>query len=168
MQGNVLVPGCGHGHDLVALAGSGADSVTGLDIAPGGVTAARERTAHLGNVRVELGDLFAWCHGEGRGMFDWVFEHTCFCAIPREMRDSYVSAIADALKPGGYMLAIFYLKPWDDGEDQMQGPPFGCSADELDERFGAQFELLESAVPGVSYTGREGKELLRLLRRRQA
>ena len=166
MHGPVLAPGCGHGHDLVALADSGAAGVVGLDIAPGGVAAARERTAGLSNVRVELGNLFEWTHGAGRGQFDWVIEHTCFCAIPREMRESYVSAIADALKPGGTMLALFYLKPWDEGEDQMQGPPFGCSTEELDERFGPSFELLDSTVPDVSYSGREGKELLRTLRRR--
>jgi len=168
MSGRVLVPGCGHGHDLVTLADSGAEEVTGLDIAPGGVAAAQERTASLANVRVVLGDLFAWTHGEGRGQFDWVFEHTCFCAIPRELRDEYVRAVTDALKPGGHLLAVFYLKPWDAGEDQLQGPPFGSEIEELDQRFGPHFELLDSYVPNVSYTGREGKELVRLLRRRQS
>jgi SAM-dependent methyltransferase len=166
LSGRVLVPGCGHGHDLVALAGSGAEQVTGLDIAPGGVAEARERTAGLANILVLLGDLFTWCHEEGRGQFDWVFEHTCFCAIPRELRDDYVAAVAAALRPGGHLLAVFYLKPWDEGEDQMQGPPFGSDIEELDRRFGPCFELLDSYVPDVSYSGREGKELLRLLRRK--
>ncbi len=166
LTGRVLVPGCGHGNDLVPLAGSGAEEVTGLDIAPGGVAAAQERTAGLTNVRVVLGDLFAWTRGEGRGQFDWVFEHTCFCAIPRKLRDEYVRAVADALKPGGHLLAVFYLKPWDAGEDQMQGPPFGSEIEELDKRFGTGFELLDSYVPNVSYSGREGKELVRLLRRK--
>jgi len=167
-HGRVLVPGCGHGNDLVPLAASGAEEVTGLDIAPGGVAAAQERTAGLTNVRVLLGDLFAWCHGEGRGQFDWGFEHTCFCAIPRERRDDYVSAVAAALKPGGHLLAVFYLNPWDPGEDQEQGPPFRSEIGELDRRFEPYFTLLESSVPSVSYAGREGKELLRLLRRHDA
>lgn len=166
VSGRVLVPGCGHGHDVAALAAGGAEEVTGLDIAPGGVAAARERTAGLTNVRIVEGDLFSWCAEEGRGRFDWVFEHTCFCAIPRERRDDYVSAVAAALRPGGHLLAVFYLRPWDEGEDQDQGPPFRSEVPELDERFGAAFELLESAVPEVAYPGREGKELLRLLRRR--
>lgn len=166
LAGRILVPGCGHGNDLVPLADSGAEEVVGLDIAPGGVAAAQERTAGLANVRVVLGDLFVWCRGEGRGQFDWVFEHTCFCAIPRELRDDYVSAVATALKTGGHLLAVFYLKPWDEGEDQDQGPPFGSEVAELDLRFGTHFELLESYVPNVSYAGREGKELVRLLRRK--
>ena len=165
LSGRVLVPGCGHGHDVAALAGSGAEEVTGLDYAPGGVAAARERTVGLTNVRVVHGDLFTWCHDEGRGQFDWVFEHTCFCAIPRERRDDYVSAVAAAIKPGGHLLAVFYLHPWDAGEDQDQGPPFKSEVAELDRRFGEDFTLRESFVPSVSYPGREGKELLRLLRR---
>src|SRR6478609_4291828 len=52
LHGRVLVPGCGHGHDLVPLAASGADSVTGLDIAPGAVVAAGERTAAIPGVSV--------------------------------------------------------------------------------------------------------------------
>jgi methyl halide transferase len=166
MHGSVLVPGCGHGHDLAALAGSGAEEVIGLDIAPGGVAAAQERTGGLTNVRVICGDLFTWCHAEGQRRFDWVFEHTCFCAIPRERRNDYVAAVAAALKPRAHLLAVFYLKPWDNGQDQMQGPPFGSEIEELDARFGADFELLESHVPNVSYPGREGKELVRLLRRK--
>ena len=165
MSGRVLVPGCGHGHDLTALAASGAEEITGLDIAPGGVAAAQERTAGLTNVRVLHGDLFTWCHEAGRGQFEWAFEHTCFCAIPRERRDDYVSAIAAALRPGGHLLAVFYLRPWDEGEDQEQGPPFGTSTEELDARFAGPFALVSSVVPDVSYAGREGKELFRLLRR---
>ncbi len=165
LHGRVLVPGCGTGHDLVALAGSGASQITGLDIAPGGVAAAKERTATLPQVSVMEGDLFAFAHEQGAGQFDWVFEHTCFCAIPRERRDDYVSAVAAALKPGGSLLAIFYLHPWDAGEDQEQGPPFRSEVSELDQRFGASFTLVESYVPSASHPGREGKELVRLLRR---
>ena len=166
LHGRMLVPGCGTGHDLVALAGSGASQVLGLDIAPGGVAAATERTAALPQVSVMEGDLFTFAHDQGREQFDWVFEHTCFCAIPRERRDDYVSAVASALKPGGSLLAIFYLHPWDAGEDQEQGPPFRSEVSELDQRFGASFTLLDSYVPTASYPGREGKELVRLLRRR--
>ena len=166
LHGSVLVPGCGHGNDLVALAAGGAEQVTGLDLAPGAVTAAEARTADLPNVTVKLGDLFVFCGGEGRGVFDWVFEHTCFCAIDRSLRGDYVNAVAAALKPGGCLLAVFYLQPWKPEEDQSQGPPFGTSVEELDERFGPHFTTVESYVPDVSYSGREGRELLRLLRRR--
>lgn len=166
LHGRVLVPGCGHGHDLTALAASGASEVIGLDIAPGAVTAATARTASLPNVSVIPGDLFDYAHTAGSGQFDWMFEHTCFCAIDPARRDDYVLAAAAALKPGGHLLAIFYLKPWEEGEDQNQGPPFGSTTEELDARFGSHFTLIDSYVPTVSYPGREGRELVRLLRRK--
>jgi methyl halide transferase len=164
-RGRVLVPGCGHGHDLLPLSGSGAVEIIGLDIAPGAVAAARQRTAALTNVSVIEGDVFEYAHGAGRGQFDWMFEHTCFCAIDLERRDDYVRAASAALKSGGHFLAVFYLNPWDPGEDQSQGPPFGTTVEELDRRFSPHFTLLESYVPTVSYSGREGKELVRLLQR---
>lgn len=159
LMGRVLVPGCGRGHDVRAIAQAGADDVIGLDIAPSafaGVTV-------LPNTRFVVGDLFALPE-TFLGAFDAVFEHTCFCAIPRDRRDDYVYAVASALKPGGLFLGLFYLSPRDD-PDPTLGPPFNCSRDELDTRFGADFTLVQAQVPSVSYPGREGKEELRLYRR---
>lgn len=165
VSGRVLVPGCGHGNDLKPLAEGGAEHVLGLDIAPGAIDAATERQAGVPRVELRLGDLFADAHGELAGSFDWVFEHTCFCAIDPSMRDGYAAAVSAALKPGGHLLAVYYLRPWEDGEDQTQGPPFGCTVEELNERFGKHFTLLDSYIPDVAYPGREGRELLRLLRK---
>lgn len=166
MTGRVLVPGCGHGHDLTALANSGAEEVHGLDIAPGAVALAQQRTAGLHGVSVAPGDLFSLPDTTPVGGYDWMFEHTCFCAIPRDRRGDYVRSAAHTLGQGGHLLAVFYLRPWDEGEDQEQGPPFGCTEEELGRRFSPYFELLSSAVPTRAYSGREGKELLRLLRRK--
>lgn len=166
MSGRVLVPGCGHGNDLIALAASGAGEVVGLDIAPGAIAAAAERTSGLHGVSLLAGDLFVLGAGELKASFDWVFEHTCFCAIDPARRPDYVRAVASLLKPGGHLLAVFYLEPWEAGEDPLQGPPFRSEVPALDALFGADFELLESAVPASAYPGREGRELLRLLRKR--
>ncbi len=165
LHGRGLVPGCGHGHDLGPLSESGALEVVGLDLAEGAANAARERHAGRPDVSVVHGDLFAFGKGEGRDSFDWVFEHTCFCAIDPALRGDYVEAVTAALKPGGHLVAIFYLEPWDKDEDQNQGPPFRVTVAELDERFGKVFTVLESFVPAVSYPGREGRELFRVLRR---
>jgi SAM-dependent methyltransferase len=162
MPGRVLVPGCGHGHDVRALAAS-ADEVIGIDIAESAIAAA-ESYPVVGGERYVLGDFFA-LGGKLRGEFDWVFEHTCFCAIDPGQRSAYVSSVAAALRPGGHLLAIFYLNPGlDPGES---GPPFGVTAKELDERFSPDFELLAEWVPDETFPGREEGELCRLLRRRR-
>jgi SAM-dependent methyltransferase len=162
VRGRVLVPGCGWGHDVRALAAS-ADEVVGLDIAPSAIAGAR-RFPNVGGERYLHGDLFA-LPAELHHAFDWVFEHTCFCAIDPGQRPAYVQAVHDALKPGGELLAIFYLDPDHDSPDD--GPPFGVSIAELDRLFSPRFDLLREWLPARAYPGREGREWMRILRARE-
>lgn len=155
MAGRVLVPGCGAGHDVRAIAATGAD-VTGFDIAPSALRAASAQ-APVGSEVYRLGDFLA---GEAGGGFDWLFEHTCFCAIDPARRADYAWAAASAVKPGGHLLAIFYRNP-----DHPDGPPFGCTDAELDALFTPHFETLASETGFPTYPGREHRELLRLFRR---
>jgi len=110
-----------------------------------------------------LGNLFA-LNPELIGTFDWVFEHTCFCAIDRSRRAAYVESTHMALKRGGQLLAIFYLDPGNDSPDE--GPPFEVSLGELDRLFLPRFELLREWLPARTYPGREGREWMRVFRRR--
>ena len=71
-------PGCGTGHDVRLLAEQGA-SVVGLDIAPSAVRKAESMNA-ADNVQYHLGD-FLDLQEQYVGSFDYVFEHTCLCAI---------------------------------------------------------------------------------------
>lgn len=163
LPGRVLVPGCGAGHDVRAITPH-ADEVIGLDIAPSAIAAARTFPP-TGHERYELADLFD-LPAPLRGSFDWVWEHTCFCAIDPALRPAYVEAVAGALQPGGRLLAIFYLDPGNDSPDQ--GPPFEVSIPELDALFAPRFELLREWLPERTYPGREKREWMRLLRVRQA
>lgn len=158
IRGRVLVPGCGFGHDVRALAAT-ADEVTGLDLAPSAVEAA-ERLPKVGTERYVAGDLFALPR-EMRGAFDWVFEHTCFCAIDPARRPAYVEAVAGALKPDGRLLAVFYLDPGNHSREE--GPPFEVSVAELDRLFLPRFTLLREWLPLRAYPGREGREWMRLM-----
>lgn len=159
--GAILVPGCGSGHDVRLLARNPAATVTGLDLSP---TAIREaqRFAKTGSERYVVGDFFD-LPPEFGGTFDWVVEHTCFCAIDPSRRADYVRAVRHVLKPGGHLLGVFFINP-DHDED---GPPYGASPEELEALFGPTFELRHSRVPEIAYEGREGRELLQL-RQRQA
>jgi SAM-dependent methyltransferase len=158
VRGRVLVPGCGLGHDVRALAAM-ADEVVGIDIAPSAITAA-QNVPPVGGERYELADLFA-LPPRLRGTFDWVWEHTCFCAIDPAQRPAYVEAVAGALKPDGKLLAIFYLDPGNDSPDE--GPPFEVSLAELDRLFLPRFKLLREWLPARTYPGREGREWMRVL-----
>ena len=161
VRGRVLVPGCGVGHDVRALSAT-ADEVVGLDIAPSAIEGAA-RFPRVGNERYELGSLFD-LPPHLRGAFDSVWEHTCFCAIDPSMRAPYVEAVASALMPGGKLIAVFYLDPGHDSPDE--GPPFGVSVTELDSLFSPHFELVREWLPTCAYPGREGREWMRVLSRR--
>ncbi len=164
LTGEILVPGCGLGHDVRAIAEAHPTArVIGMDIAPVAVELAR-KVPGSGNESYLLADLFA-LPAELRGRFDWIFEHTCFCAIDPARRSDYVAAVADALRPGGRLLAIFYLDPWDRGETRPPdgGPPFGVTVEALDTFFAPHFRLLEEQRPTRAYPGREGRELLRVM-----
>ena len=161
VRGRVLVPGCGFGHDVRALAAT-AEEVIGLDIAQSAIEGAA-RFPRVGGERFELANLFE-LPAHLRGSFDWVWEHTCFCAIDPSMHAAYVEAVASALKPGGKLLAIFYLDPGHDSPDE--GPPFGVSVAELDALFLPRFDLVREWLPVRAYPGREGREWMRVLVRR--
>jgi len=147
-RGSVCVPGCGTGHDVRTWAAAGFD-VFGCDLAPSAVRLANERTIAAGlKARFEIEDFLK---DEPPVRFDWVFEHTLFCAIDPGERDDYVKAVSRWLKPDGHYLAVNYLIPDEDG------PPFGTARDELVRRFSPHFELLSDWVPR-SYPNRTGLE----------
>src|SRR5918993_5595685 len=63
---SVLDVGCGAGELALALArGRRGIHVTGLDISPQLIAAARERAANLANVDFQVGDAAAWQPPEG-------------------------------------------------------------------------------------------------------
>lgn len=156
ISGKVLVPGCGIGHDVRALADHGAE-VTGLDISPTAIHRAWMQPRESDETYV-CGDFFC-LPTIMENTFDWVVEHTCFCAVDPEDRLAYVDAVVGSLKPGGHFLGIFFINP-----HAEQGPPFGVEIEELDRLFAGRFELLADQIPEVAYPGRENRERLRLYR----
>jgi len=149
-RGTVCVPGCGTGHDVRAWANAGFEAV-GYDLAPSAAQLARERTEAAGpNARFEQGDFLT---DAPPFLFDWVFEHTLYCAIDPRDRADYLQAVLRWLKPGGNYLAVNYLIP------DTAGPPFGTTREELLARFAPGFELQAEWMPR-SYPNRTGLELM--------
>lgn len=167
MSGNVLIPGCGPGHDVRAIAsqkGFGEKVYPevyplGTDITPSAIELCKS-VEPVGKERYEQSD-FMDLPEHYIGAFDWMWEHTLLCAIPLELRDTYTESVANVVKPGGYFGAVFYIDPGDD-----DGPPYPVSKGELDDRFLPYFELLDEWVPETAFEGRERRELLRLMKRK--
>ncbi len=147
-RGTVCVPGCGTGHDVRVWASAGFDAY-GFDLAPSALRLSQERTLAAGlTAQFQLANFL---HSEPPMRFDWLFEHTLFCAIQPHEREAYVAAVLRWLKPDGQFLAVHYMIP------DKDGPPFGTTREELMERFGAHLDLLQEWVPR-SYPNRTGLE----------
>ncbi|HTY86374.1 MAG TPA: methyltransferase domain-containing protein [Candidatus Acidoferrum sp.] len=147
--GTVAIPGCGTGHDVRVFARAGFEAF-GFDIAPSAIRLAKEKTKDAGlAAQFQLADFL---RDEPPLRFDWLFEHTLFCAIQPAERDDYVRALLRWLKPGGQYLAVNYLIV-----ESSEGPPFAATRTELERRFRPHFELIEDWLPR-SYPNRTGRE----------
>src|SRR5437867_12580906 len=105
-RGSVAVPGCGTGHDARAWASAGFET-WGFDLAPSAVRISRERTEAAGlTASFGQSDFLA---DPPPKLFDWVFEHTLYCAIDPARRADYVQAVTRWLEPGGQFLAVHYM-----------------------------------------------------------
>jgi hypothetical protein len=156
-RGIVCVPGCGTGHDVREFARAGFDA-WGIDIAPSAIRLGEERTEATGlKAAFHHADFL---RDDPPQLFDWIFEHTLFCAIKPQERDDYVRAVLRWLKPGGQYLAVNYMIV-----KATEGPPFQTTRDELLRRFSPHFELVADWMPR-SYPHRAGREWIFWWRRK--
>jgi SAM-dependent methyltransferase len=153
-RARVAVPGAGRGHDARLLARHGY-RVTAFDFADAAVAEARRLAAADGvDVVVEQRDVFTL--GEDfAGVFDGVWEYTCFCAIDPARREEYVRVLHTILRPGGLLLACFF--PLREGGD---GPPFPVSRADIDRALANRFTVLRAGPPGRSADRRQNLEWL--------
>jgi SAM-dependent methyltransferase len=152
--GRAAVPGCGRAHDVALLTAHGFDA-TGFDFSDHAVAAATK----LGR-RVLKRNVFA-LGAEFPGAFDIVWEYTCFCAIDPDRRVEYVGVLAEILRPGGELIALFYpLEAKEAGK-----PPFPVTRAEIDRLLSKEFRIESVHVPVDSIERRRGHELLVRARR---
>ncbi len=160
--GDVLVPGCGRGHDALAIAKAG-HTVIGLDISPKALSDANSLDKE-GKVSYQERDFLATTFNDFPKA-GTIFEHTCFCAILPNERKAYRDSCKRILPIGGYWVAIIFINPRDE-DDLTIGPPFQSSREEIEALFSSDFYLTESYVPDHAFTARKGRELVMIWRRK--
>lgn len=157
--GRLAVLGCGSGQDAMLFASAGFD-VVGFDIALTAVERA-QGTAKARNLNVRFLERNIFDLGaELPGCFDFVLEHTCFCAIDPSLRNQYVQMATTILRPAGQLIALFST------HNQPGGPPFGIKPQEILDLFLPHFEviLFQAATDSIAY--RQGKEHLAIFQAR--
>lgn len=125
--GRIVVPGCGSGHEVEALARAGF-AVSAVDYASGAVALTRERLARAGlAAEVVQADVLEWqpaaaTHGAG---LDAIYEQTCLCALHPDHWSAYAARLHAWLRPGG-RLALLAMQALREGarSGRIEGPPY--------------------------------------------
>ena len=119
---SVAVPGCGSGHDVLALAQAGC-RVTAIDYAEAALALTAERLS-AANARADLvqADVLAW---QPASALDAVYEQTCWCALYPDHWPAYAQQLHRWLRPGGrlLLLAMQCLRPGA-AQGLIEGPPY--------------------------------------------
>ncbi|WP_287130979.1 methyltransferase domain-containing protein [Candidatus Cyanaurora vandensis] len=157
--GRAVVLGCGRGYEALLFACHGFQ-VLGVDFAPSAITEARTQASRQGLAAEFLErDIFQLIP-EYQSSFDYVVEHTCFCAIDPSQRSQYVALAQALLKPGGELLGLFIT------HDRPGGPPFGTAPQQLREYF-STFDLISLEPAPDSIPERQGEEYSGRFRQRR-
>lgn len=157
--GSMAVLGAGRGHDA-AMFGQNGFQVTGFDYASSAVQEAQQRYGQWADFQQM--DIFTLGQPDSpfAHRFDYVLEHTCFCAILPKQRPDYLKTVTGLLKPDGHLIGIF----WE--HEEPDGPPFSSTLHEINTLFSHDFDIIfvEERQPA---SNRRGIERLMVLRRKK-
>ena len=145
-----LVPGCGRGHDALALARAGW-RVTALDLVDVLGEARRRELEALGGRFLET-DFLAY---QAEPPYEAAWDHTFFCALPLERRPDWGRAMARLL---GYRSRLHVLLFPVDRSLEAGGPPWRTTLEDVQEALGEAFRTLlhePVAHPGAGRAWRE-------------
>jgi SAM-dependent methyltransferase len=120
----ILVPGCGSGHEVAALAAARFD-VTALDYSAEAIARTRGKLDAEGlKATVVEADALAW---QPKKPFDAIYEQTCLCALYPDLWRAYADQLHRWLTPSGKLFALFVQFPRPAaGDGAIEGPPYHC------------------------------------------
>eukprot|EP01038_Epipyxis_sp_PR26KG_P013412 gene13412-17986_t len=127
--GRALVPGCGRGYDVTALA-SNNRYVVGIDMSQAAVTSGINRLNDIvkdgfiysHQIEFICGSFFDLETNDETMLFDFVYDYTFLCALDPSIRKDWALKMSQLLKPGGELLTLIF--PIKKDESDVSGPPF--------------------------------------------
>lgn len=126
LDGRILIPGCGLGHEALELAKRGFQ-VTALDIAPSALEHLADELRAAGvEAECVCADALVWQPAQA---FDAIYEQTCLCALDPDHWPAYECQLFDWLCPGGTLLALFMQT------ERAGGPPYHCGMPDMQRLF---------------------------------
>ena len=122
----IAVPGCGRGHEVLALRQAGCTEVIAIDYAPAAVEMTRRRLEQAGlaldPTHLVQADVLLW---QPDTPLDAIYDQTCWCALHPDLWADYAAQLQRWLRPGG-VLALLGLQVQRPGAAQgrIEGPPY--------------------------------------------
>ena len=166
--GRALVPGCGAGYDVLALAGAGFEAL-GLEIAPTAIArfeALRDAAGPAATrANIVEADYFGYAPA---APFDLIWDTTFLCAIEPEEREAWAEAAGRLLRPGGLLITLIFpvlALPGTLGKGPHPGPPYPLDPHAIRDLLLPRFELRSLAPATHSHPAREGREWLGIWKR---
>eukprot|EP00270_Netrium_digitus_P016837 TRINITY_DN6099_c0_g2_i2.p1 TRINITY_DN6099_c0_g2~~TRINITY_DN6099_c0_g2_i2.p1 ORF type:complete len:221 (+),score=40.98 TRINITY_DN6099_c0_g2_i2:31-693(+) len=150
-RGRILVPGCGSGYDVVAMATDGRQ-VVGLDLSPIAINRAKQLAEGKENVSFACENFFEFSPTGPK--FDAIFDYTFFCAIHPSMREAWGEKMQQLLAPNGVLFTLMFPLSEHEG-----GPPFAVSQSVYEAAL-ARHGFKCSFIPTTSIPVRADKEKL--------
>lgn len=161
-QQKVAVLGCGRAYDAFYLATLKESNVAqplqvyGFDFSASAIKHCnklkkKNRLNNINFYQMDFFDLFT--EPKWKDYFDFVIEHTSFCAIDPTRRKEYAELIKYLLKFKGKLVGLFFIRAI-----KLGGPPFGTSLEEIRKYFSSDFIELEKLHYGKclhTFTGEE-------------
>lgn len=152
----IIVPGCGFGHEVPALAALGYD-VVALDVAPTPVQSLRDDLAAADLVaEVVQADMLSW---QPETPVDGIYEQTSLCALPPSQWPRYEHQLHAWLRPNGELFACF-MQTGREG-----GPPFHCGLPDMQTVFSEDRWVWRDALGRTEHANGLFEWTFRLIRR---
>lgn len=153
--GEIFVPLCGKSLDMLWLRQQG-NKVLGVELSPiavrdfftgNGMTSSHSSSGRFecceaDGIRILCGDFFDLCE-EDMANVTAVYDRASLVALPPEMRARYARHLAEILPAGSQVLLVTFDYP----QEQMPGPPFAVSVEEVHALYApyAEIRMLEQA-----------------------
>ncbi|KAL5578610.1 hypothetical protein UlMin_011052 [Ulmus minor] len=158
-KGRALIPGCGTGYDVVAIADP-QRYVVGLDISDNAIHKAIKLSSSHPNASYFTflkADFFTW---HPTDLFDFVFDYTFFSAIEPEMRSQWAQKMRDILKPDGELMTLMFPMS-EHKHENVGGPPYIVSVTDYEkELHPIGFKAISITDNELAVGPRKGREKL--------
>src|SRR5882757_3387758 len=95
------------------------------------------------NIEIFVGDIFD-LSSETLGSIDAIYDRAALVALPEKMRHRYTAHLTEITDKAPQLLITFEYD-----QSAMEGPPFSVSKEEVNELYGASYDLTLIASTGV-------------------